>query len=189
MGLQKCSRCEGASSTTGGRSRDGVNARWHDACSVSVREFMACRVTIRRCAPLGIGTYGGGETGGATIPGVLWRVCLRWTRGVVFSVRFAVGLREFIIPGASVIRGREMIGESSTSCCSRSRRIFSVTLCSSDATLCSSGVGGGASRPMMRSRNKLRMRLPFGVRLCLPVSSDSSSTSARKCWCGDMSGS
>ena len=150
--------------------------------------MIACRVTIRRCAPTGFGTKGGGDIGGATIPGLLLRVILPWTRGVFFSIRLAVGFRAFIMPGASVMRGMLIMGVSSITLCSCCWRSISTTLCSSDLTLCSSGVGGGARRMVIRSRNKFRMRRPFGVRLCRSTSSDISSTSARKCWCGDMSG-
>ena len=67
--------------------------------------------------------------GTGNIPGVLLRVTRRCKRGVVFRVRFAVGLSVFIIPGASVMRrrGTVMMGDSFTTLCSRIR---GITLCS-----------------------------------------------------------
>jgi hypothetical protein len=49
-----------------------------------------------------------------TPPGVLFLVTRRCIRGVSFSLRFAVGFRDCIIGGASVIRGMVSIGVLST---------------------------------------------------------------------------
>ena len=64
-----------------------------------------------------------------TAPGVLLRVCLRWVRGVFLRWRFAVGFRDCMIGGASVILGIVVIGVLSITlcCCSCSA---SLTLCS-----------------------------------------------------------
>ncbi len=67
-------------------------------------------------------------------PGVLFLVTRQCIRGLSFSLRFAVGLRDCIIAGASVMRGMVSIGVLSNTLC-----WFSLTtLCSFALTLCSS---------------------------------------------------
>ena len=46
-------------------------------------------------------------------PGMLFRVTLLCTNGVALMLSFAVGLRDVMIPGASVMRGMVMMEESS----------------------------------------------------------------------------
>ena len=50
-------------------------------------------------------------------PGVLFLVTRRCIRGLSFSLRFAVGLRDCIIAGASVMRGMVSIGVLSNTLC------------------------------------------------------------------------
>ena len=99
------------------------------------------------------------------MPGVLLRVVRPWTRGVILSCRFAVGFQEVIIPGASEICGMVRMGSSSITLCSISCVSAALILCCSKVTLCSEGVGGGASNDDIRSRSKLRIRRPLGVML------------------------
>jgi hypothetical protein len=75
-----------------------------------VSKFIACCVTMHCCVPLGIGTYGAGATGDATIPGVFLHVTWQLMPGVSFNFLFAVGLRASMMPGASVIFGVVMVG-------------------------------------------------------------------------------
>ena len=50
-------------------------------------------------------------------PGVLFLVTRRCTRGLSYSLRFAVGLRDCIIAGAFVMRGMVSIGVLSNTLC------------------------------------------------------------------------
>ncbi len=54
-----------------------------------------------------------------TPPGVLLCVCHLCTKGVSLMFRFAVGFRDAIMPGASIMHGMVMMGELLiTLCCS-----------------------------------------------------------------------
>ena len=53
------------------------------------------------------------NVGAGTIPGVLFLVTLLWSRAVFFTVLFAVGFRDCMMFGASVIRGIVSMGDSS----------------------------------------------------------------------------
>ncbi len=67
-------------------------------------------------------------------PGVLFHVTRRCIRGLLLSIRFAIGLRDCIIAGASVMHRMVSIGVLSITHC-----WFSLsTLCSCSLTLCSS---------------------------------------------------
>ncbi len=73
-----------------------------------------------------------------TPPRVLFLITWWWTTGVVLIFCFAVGLRDVIIAGVSVMQSRVMIGVSSiTHCCS------AFTLCSTLCYVPWSGIGGG----------------------------------------------
>ncbi len=176
IGHAKCSKCSGSCSTTDGSNANavGVNARLHISCLLAVSKLIACLVTIRWFAPLGIGTYGAGATGDATMPGVLFCVTRQCTQGISFKFLFAVGLQASMMSGASVILGTVMIGESLITLCSASRAILSFTLCSS-------AVGGGVSNAVIRSWRRWRIHLPLGVVLAWSMSAVSSSVSAQKC--------
>ena len=121
-----------------------------EACSRRVSRLIACRMTMRCCAPpkiavcaarasrrgqilvgaigcvwqgvvaVGIGV-GVITFGTGRIPGVLLRVTWRCSCGVVCNVRLAVGLCVSMTGGASVIRGIGIMGESSITLCSASR--------------------------------------------------------------------
>jgi hypothetical protein len=174
IGHAKCSKCSGFCSTTDGSNSVGVNARLHVSQLLAVSKLSACFVTIRCCAPLGIGTYGARATGDAKMPRVLLCVTLRWTHGVPFNFRFAVRLRASMMPRASVILGIVMIGESSITLCSAACIILSFTLCSS-------AVDGGASNVVIGSWRRRRICCPLGRVLAWLVSAVSSSVSALKC--------
>ncbi len=60
-------------------------------------------------------------------PGVLFRVTRRCIRGFSFSLRLAVGLRDCIIGGASVMRGMVSIGVLSNTLCSSLKCCFCYT--------------------------------------------------------------
>jgi hypothetical protein len=120
--------------------------------------------------------FGIGWTGliNGTIPGVLFRVTLLCIRGAFLRVRFAVGLRDCIIGGASVIPGMVSMG------------VVSITLCSSFLTLCSTcGVavdwGGGVRMAFILDWRSLISHLPLVVTPATAVASANSSVSARKC--------
>jgi hypothetical protein len=123
-----------------------------------------------RCAMWGVALSSGAILAvgarviGGTVPGVLFRVILRWSLGVIFSIRFAVGLRDCRIAGASEIRWTVRMGVSLITLCMSSYCMFALTLCSSAVTLCSSGGGAGGFRILLicdwRSVSKRR---PFGV--------------------------
>jgi hypothetical protein len=149
-------------------SARGVWIPLNDASSCKVSKLIACLVTIRWWAPLGIAlrvtrgprcgwtrvgvavvwrSRGGweGMTGmGSMIvacgltPGKLLRVTRRWRRGVVRKLRLAVGFLVRIIGEASVMRGNVSMGDSSITLCSSSR----ASCCWSNHTLCSSKIGG-----------------------------------------------
>jgi hypothetical protein len=94
-----------------------------------------------------------------------WCIIARYTsvdRGVTFSCRLAVGFRDVMIPGASEIRGMVRMSSLSITLCSFSCVAASLTLCCSKVTLCSEGVGGGAStsqaRPRIASIKRLNCR-------------------------------
>ena len=55
-----------------------------------------------------------------TPPGVLLRATRLWIYGVFFNIRFAVGLRDWRMGSAFVIRGMVMIGSLSITLCSSS---------------------------------------------------------------------
>jgi hypothetical protein len=76
-----------------------------------------------------------------TPPGVLFRVFRRCTNGVVLMLRFAVGLCEFIMAGALVMRGIVLIGDASITLC-----WSTITLCSSDNVGNVGGRTGGGVR-------------------------------------------
>jgi hypothetical protein len=81
-----------------------------------------------------------------------------WSRSIVFNVRFAVRLRDFIIPGASVIHGMVIIGAS--------LNILCCALCASMglSTLCSAGITGGGWRCVCTHVcSKCNKCLPLGV--------------------------
>ena len=83
---------------------------------------------------VGTGRRGIASVIGGTVPGTLFRVRRRWTRFVVFSVRFVVGFGAVIMGGASDIRRR-------SPCIAVISGVVS-TLCSAlGATLCWSCVG------------------------------------------------
>ncbi len=120
-----------------------------------------------------------------TPPGVLLCVCRLCTEGVSLMFCFAVGFRDAIMPGASVMRGMVMLGE------------LSITLCCSNLTLCSStgstGTGrkrGGGVRmsPMCVCRSVSSQR-PFVVVPALVPSTANSSVNSHRCWCGVKFGS
>jgi hypothetical protein len=147
----KMFKVRGSLSTTNGSKAVGVNTRLHTSHLVAMSELIACLlITIRCCTSLRMGTYRAGAMGGATIPGVLLRVTCWWTRGVSFNIRFAVRLRASIMPGAFVIPGIVMIGDSSITLCSALRKILSFTLCSLL-------VGGGTSHVVIQSWRSWRM--------------------------------
>ena len=109
-----------------------------------------------------------------TAPGVLFRVCRRCVRGVFFKRRFAVGFRDCIMGGASVILGIVMIGESSITLCFRS--------CSAILTLCSTSVAAvGSNILVMFVWSFLMHARPCGVVAAIVVSSASSFVNARRC--------
>ena len=66
-----------------------------------------------------------------TPPGVLFLVVRRCTRGVCFSILFAVGFCELMIGGALVMRGMVRMGVWSITLCAAIRASMSLTLCSS----------------------------------------------------------
>ena len=109
-----------------------------------------------------------------TAPGVLFRVRRLCVRGVFLRWRFAVGFRDCIMGGASVILGIVMIGESSITLCCRS--------CSASLTLCSSSfaVAGSNILTILVCRFLMHAR-PCGVVAAIFVSSASSSVKARRC--------
>jgi hypothetical protein len=79
------------------------------------------------------------NVGTGTIPGVLFLVTHLWSFAILFNAHFAVGFRDCMMFGASVIRGIVTMG------------VLLITLCSSlrtacvhaSCTLCSSTLGGG----------------------------------------------
>jgi hypothetical protein len=181
----------------------GVNTLLADTCSIIVSTFIACRVTIRLRAPLGMATYfcGVGVTTGAlfrsyggkpcglssptlvmggTAPGVLFLVTRRCSRFVPFRVRLDVGFLDFIIGCASVIRGIVMMGVSSITLCCLSRS----TCCCSIITLCSSPSFGRLSILLMLVRSALISSLPCVVLATFAVSSSISLANARRCCIG-----
>jgi hypothetical protein len=109
--------------------------------------------------------------------GVLCLVTRQWSRGIVFKVRFAIWLCNFIIPGASVILGMVMIDASLITLC----RALCALVCSS--TLCSVWITGGGLRSVCThvcsKRNKC---LPLGVEFVGRANLDSSLVRARRCW-------
>ncbi len=120
-----------------------------------------------------------------TPPGVLLRVCRLCTKGVSLMFRFAVGFRDAIMPGASVMRGMVMMGEMLiTLCCSK------LTLCSSTGFTGTGGKRGGGVRmsPMCVCRS-VSSRCPFVVVPALVPSTANSSVNSRRCWCGVKFGS
>ena len=80
-------------------------------------------------------------------PTVLFQVTLAWIIGVNFSARLEVGLRAYIIGGASVMQGTVMMG------------VLSITLCSSTLTLCSSSLTFCCARGVATDA--------WGVRMCV----------------------
>ncbi len=183
-------------------SARGVHKVSVDAFSWVVSTLIACCVTIRCLAPLRIAlqVVGGiadcvaicGDCRSAgsvfmlaifgigwarlingTILGVLFRVTLPWIRGAFLRVPFAVGLRDCIIGGASVIPGMVSMG------------VVSITICSSFLTLCSArGVAvdqGGVRTAFILDWRSLTSRLPLVVAPAMAVASANSSVSARKC--------
>jgi hypothetical protein len=146
IGKAKCLMCDGESSTTDGNSAVGINARSRLSFSWHVSAFRVCCDTNYCLNPLGIGLYAAGVTMVGIIPGVLFLVTCLCVRGIVFSTLLAVGLCDTMIPGASVIRGMVIIGNSLITLCSASFLIRLVE-----------GVDGGLSIVVMRSlsmRNK-----------------------------------
>ena len=110
-------------------------------------------------------------------PGVLCLVTCRCIRGFSFSLRFAIGLRDCIIAGASVMRGMVSIGVLSNTLC----WISLATLCSSSLTLCSSRTKFGFNACSIFLCSAFTSRLPAVVVLASSTASVNSSVSARKC--------
>jgi hypothetical protein len=112
-------------------------------------------------------------------PGVLFLVTRRCSRGLSFSLRFAVGLRDCIIAGASVMRGMVRIGVLSNTLC-----WFSLaTLCSFSLTLCSSWTMCGFNVSSIFLCSAFTSRLPAGMAFASSTASINASVSARKCCC------
>jgi hypothetical protein len=110
-------------------------------------------------------------------PGVLFLVTRRCIRGFSFSLRFAVGFRDCIIGGASVMRGMVSIGVLSNTLC-----WFSLaTLCSSSLTLCSSWTKLGFNACSIFLCSDFMSLLPAVVAFASSTASVNSSVSARKC--------
>jgi hypothetical protein len=79
-----------------------------------------------------------------TLPGVLILIICQCTIGVVLIFRFAIGLRDTMMPGASVMRWMVMMGESLiTFCCS------ALTLCSTLCSIAGAGRGGGGVKILL----------------------------------------
>jgi len=112
-------------------------------------------------------------------PGVLCLVTRRCTLGLSLSLRFAVGLRDCIIAGASVVRGMVSIGVLSNTCCCCSL----ATLCSSSLTLCSSWTKVGCYACSIFLWRAFTSHLPAVVAFASSTASVNSSVSARKCRC------
>ncbi len=141
---------------------------------------MACHITIRWRAPLGIGVYLARATGDEMTPGVLllvtwWCVC-----GVVLRKRLFVGLCDSIIPGAFVICGMVM-GASSITLCSASLICWWILF----TTLWLFCVNRGASIAMMPSWSMHKSCFPLVFLFALAAPLVSSLVRACKCWWGD----
>ncbi len=172
---------------------------------------MACCVTIRCLAPLGIGlnVTGGGvaEIVGEAIacrirgdlrcpcallwlsltwlvingnpPGVLFHVMGQCILGLFLSICFAIGLRDCIIAGASVMHGMVSIRVLSITLC-----WFSLsTLCSCSLTLCSSWTICGFNACFIFPCSAFMSCFPAGVAFASSTASANSSVSAQKCCC------
>ncbi len=115
-----------------------------------------------------------------TAPGVLFCVTLRWTTFVVFTFRLAVGSREVMIAGASVMRCMVLMG------------VPFITLCCEPFTLvssrCSVGIGGngggGVIMFVMCVWRSLRRCFPLVVLPAMLPSAANLSVSSHRCWCG-----
>ena len=109
-----------------------------------------------------------------TVPGVLLRVCRQCVRGVFLRRRFAVGFRDCMMGGASVILVIVVIGVLliTLCCCS----------CSASFTLCSSSfVAAGFNIWVIFDWRFLIHAHPCGVVAAILVSSASSSVNACRC--------
>ena len=110
MGLAKCSKWMFWARGRAHCSLVRVNARAIVLWAKYVNVLRACWDRILctangtaervRCAMWGVVLSSGAILAvgarviGGTVPGVLFRVILRWSLGVIFSIRFAVGLRD-----------------------------------------------------------------------------------------------
>ncbi len=115
-----------------------------------------------------------------TPPRVLFLITWWWTTGVFLIFCFAVGLRDVIIAGVSVMQSRVMIGVSSiTHCCS------AFTLCSTLCYVPWSGIGGvGGKCCQCAFWRSMRRQRPLVVALAIVPLAANSSVSARRCWWG-----
>ena len=187
-----------------------MNAVSIDTFSWMVGAFIACCVTDlclalkeRDCAVVGgdglpalflvakrlVGSSGGASGTGCTLligntpPGVLFRVALLCILGIDFRTHFDVGLRAYMIGGASVMRGMIMMDVTSITLCSSS-----LILCSTSLTLCSvCGVAveaGGVRMKLIFVCRISMSALPLDVVPATVVTSADSLVSALKCWCG-----
>ncbi len=112
-----------------------------------------------------------------TAPGELFLVFCQCKWGVFFNTRFAMGFWDFIIGGASMMRGMVRMGVSSiTLCC------CILTLCSHSSASCSVIPGVGSTICLILLWRSLMRRLPVSVLVAVAISLASSSVSARKCW-------
>ncbi len=180
----------------------------NEACSHIERTLMACCVTRRCCMPLGrdvcialglchgwtlVGCAhccsGQGLIGAIRVmgsitqeagmtPGVLLHVNHWCSQGVVFNTRLAVGFLNFMMGWASVMQGIVIMGVSSITLCSASRASSRLAL----FTLCSSKIGGGVDRLLIKVMRSLSRRLPLRVLLAWAVYLVNSSVKVQKCW-------
>jgi hypothetical protein len=112
-----------------------------------------------------------------TAPGDLFLVFRQCKRGMFFNTRFAVEFHNFILGGASMMRGTVRIGVLSiTLCC------CILTLCSCSLASCSVIPGVGSTICLILLWRSLMRRLPVGVLFAVALSLASSSVSAQKCW-------
>ncbi len=93
-----------------------------------------------------------------------------------------MGLRDSIIPGAFVIRGIVMMGDSSITLCSDSLVCWLMLF----TNFCSSSGCGGASIAAIQLQSMRNKRLQLVVVLATAALLVSLPVSARKCWWGDI---
>ncbi len=119
------------------------------------------------------------------IPGVLFLICWKCNRFVLWSTIIAIGLRACIIKGVLVILGIVIMDELWITLylcsCSVSWAMFLSTLCSSTR-------GTGLKKESILAWSKRNKRFPFLV-AHVDMHSVNSLVSAQKCWLGIKCGS